>query len=326
MNTKRNLATFFLAITVSCQLFAGLTPDTNIAKSKGIVLYNQFKSISAAQYLMVAAEAGDAESQYYLAESIRKSKHYMTEDAQKWYQAAAEQNDVYAMIQLGRSGEDYCVNMDNCPLSKKTPEEWLKSALDTAKPKAENGDAESMYLMYELTLKPEWLQKSADAGYALAQYWMAVGIRQGDGFFLPWTRKEEVGKWLKLSSEGGYPKAMMEYAAYIYENKGDLEVARHWIEQAALAGYKSGISSYGAYLAHSPSLYDFPLDLIKGYAITSLLTDLDGGGNVQVYVNDTLPEIAEKMTPEEINKAKDFAREWKKNHPPLSFYPDKLSH
>lgn len=154
---------------------------------------------------------------------------------------------------------------------------------------------------------------------------MAIGTRQGDGFYLPWKRHEAVGNWLKLSAEGGYPPAMMEYAAFIYEDQGDLAVARHWIIEAAKAGYNSGISSYGAYSAHSPSLYDFPLDLVKGYALTSLLSELDGGGDVQVYVDETLPEIAAKMTPEQISEAHEFAKKWKATHSPLSFFPEKLS-
>ncbi|MBK5418542.1 tetratricopeptide repeat protein [Pseudomonas sp. TH31] len=315
----------FLALIFSATVEAQLTQQQKEAKIKGLELYNQYKAISATPFLQIAANADDKESQYYLGEAIRKNKRYMTEDAQKWYEAAANQNNIYAMIQLGRSGNDLCTAMDNCPKSKNTPAQWLKSALDLTAPAAEHGNPEAMYLMYELTLKQEWLEKSANSGYALAQYWMATGTRQGDGFFLPWKRNEAVGNWLKLSAEGGYPPAMMEYAAFIFEDKGDLAVARHWISEAANAGYQSGISSYGAYLAHSPSLYDFPLDLVKGYALTSLLKDLDGGGDVQVYVNETLPEIASKMKPEQISEATEFAKKWKATHPPLSFFPEKLS-
>lgn len=129
---------------------------------------------------------------------------------------------------------------------------------------------------------------------------------------------------MKASAESGFPKGMLEYSAYLYENGGDLSVARHWIEEAAKSGYESGVSSYGAYLAHAPSLYDFPLDLIKGYALTSLLTELDGGGNIKPYVDEVLPEIAAKMSAEQIEEAKKFAQQWKATHPPLSFFPDKL--
>lgn len=322
---KSSAINLLLGLIFSSHASAELSPSHIASKKQGLTLYNQYKTVAAIPFLTVAAEAGDAEAQYYLAEALRKNKRYMSSDAQKWYEATAIQNEVYAMIQLGRSGDNLCVNMGNCPKSKKTPAQWLKVALNLTKPVAESGDPEAMYLMYELTLNQEWLEKSANSGYALAQYWMAIGTRQGDGFYLPWKRHEAVGNWLKLSAEGGYPPAMMEYAAFIYEDQGDLAVARHWIIEAAKAGYNSGISSYGAYSAHSPSLYDFPLDLVKGYALTSLLSELDGGGDVQVYVDETLPEIAAKMTPEQISEAHEFAKKWKATHSPLSFFPEKLS-
>lgn len=316
----RILAIVISALTETCAVAAqenGLT--------KGITLYNQLKIDSAIAELKKEAQPGISESQYYLGESLRQRNRYMTSEAKEWYEAAAAQDNLYAMIQLGRSGNDLCRVMNNCPDSGKPPVDWLKNARALAEPLAEKGDAEAMYLMYEITLNRNWLEKSANAGNPDAQFWMAIGDKQGEGFLLPWKRKEAVGNWFKASAEGGNPRAMMEYAAYLYENEGDLKVARHWIKVAAEKGYKSGVSSYGAYLAHAPERFGFELDLVKGYAITSLLKDLDGGGNVQVYVEEVLPEIAEKMTSQQIKEAEDFAIQWKKSHPPLSFFPDKLS-
>jgi len=324
MRTSAFLFSFFLSV-ISHSADAELKPEQILAKDKGLVLYNQLKIDLATPYLKTASEAGDSESQYYLAEAIRQTNRYMTPEAQKWYEAAAHQGNYYAMIQLGRSGNDLCKVMSNCPDPDKRPVDWLKNARALAEPLAEKGDAEAMYVMYEITLNRDWLEKSANAGNPDAQFWMAVGDKQGEGFLLPWKRKEAVGNWFKASAEGGNPRAMMEYAAYLYENEGNLKVARHWIKVAAEKGYKSGVSSYGAYLAHAPERFGFELDLVKGYAITSLLKDLDGGGNVQVYVEEVLPEIAEKMTSQQIKEAEDFAAKWKKSHPPLSFFPDKLS-
>jgi TPR repeat protein len=321
---KKILFTALLIIAFANPASAELSSEQQAAKIQGITFYNQYKTVSATPFLTIAAEAGDHEAQYYLGELLRRKNRYMNTEAQKWYEASAAQGDLYAMIQLGRSGDDLCKTMQHCPEAKKSPAERLTHATDLAKPKAEQGDAEAMYIMYELTLNRAWLEKSANAGDATAQFWMAIGDKQGEGFLLPWKRKDAVGNWFKASAEGGNPRAMMEYAAYLYENQGDLESARHWIKTAAERGYESGVSSYGAYLAHAPALFDFKLDLIKGYAITSLLKELDGGGNVQAYVEEVLPEIAAKMTPEQLKEAEKFAVEWKTTHPPLSFFPDKL--
>lgn len=290
----------------------------------GVVLYNQLKLGLAIPELKKEADSGNLDSQYYLAEALRKRSRYMTAEAQQWYEAAAKQGNYYAMIQLGRSGDDLCKRMNNCPNPIKAPVDWLRNARDLAQPRAEHGDAEAMYVMYEITLDRSWLEKSALAGNATAQYWMAIGDRQGEGFFLPGRRNASVGNWLKASAEGGNPRAMMEYAAYLHENSGDLETARHWIRTAAERGYESGVTSYGAYLAHAPERFGFEFDVVKGYAITSLLKELDEGGGMQSYVDEVLPEIAEKMTPAQLVSAEKFASEWKAAHPPLSFFPEKL--
>ena len=322
---SRVLLTFIILLVNTSYASAQLSPEQKIAKDKGLELYNQLKAISAVPFLTVAAEAGDHEAQYFLAESLRTKNHYMTTEAKHWYEAAAGQGDLYAMIQLGRNKNDICDIKNDCPTNQTKSIDWLNQARDLAKPKADNGNAEAMFVMYELTLENEWLEKSANsAGFALAQYWMAVGYKQGNGFSLPWKRTEATEKWFKASAEGGYPKSMMEYAAILYE-KSDLNGFRHWNEQAALAGYATTVYGYGSDFAHEPDTYGFPFDIIKGYALVYSLKELDGGGGLQSRVESKLPKIAAKMTPEQIMEAEEFAKKWKTTHPPLSFFPDKLS-
>jgi TPR repeat protein len=147
----------------------------------------------------------------------------MTSEAQHWYEMAAKNGSIYAMIQLGRKSDDLCNKLENCPASTETPAAWLTNAKNLTIAKANDGDAESSYLMYEITLDEQWLEKSANAGYPLAQYWMAVNERQGEGFFLiPGKREASVKRWLMLSSEGGNPKAMMDYLEILYA-EGDME-------------------------------------------------------------------------------------------------------
>lgn len=292
--------------------------------SPGIILYNQFKFDTASPILEEEAQSGNMESQYYLGEALRKRNRHMTPEAQHWYETAAMNGSIYAMIQLGRKNSDLCKIMDNCPTSSKTPAQWLAHARDLALVKANSGDAESLFLMYEITLNDEWLEKSANAGYPLAQYWMAVSERQGKGFFfIPGKRDKSVRNWLKLSSEGGYSKAMNAYLEILYED-GNMESVRHWLEVAAETGDQEAVSNYGAYISHTPDKVGYPLDLVKGYALFTLLKELDGNGGVREYAEQKIEKIAEKMTPGQIEKSKSVAEEWKKTHPPLSFFPEKL--
>ena len=317
------LITLLLSLAFS-QAWAQLTPEQQAAKERGLMLYNQYKE--AVPDLRIAAEAGDREAQYFLAESLRLEKRYMTTEAHHWYEAAAQQGDYYAMIRLGRSGNDLCTVMNNCPPGRKSPEEWLREAQKRAEPQAQQGDAEAMYILAQLTGSRDWMKKAAHAGHAIAQYWMATITSQGEGFFFPpGKRQEAVEKWFKTAAESGHPLSMIYYANIKYENK-EYAAVRHWIEQAAKTGYATAVADLGTYSSHTPNMIDLPLDLIKGYALIYLLRELDGGGNIQSYVEDKLPEIAAKMTPEQIEQAKVFAQEWKATHPPLSFFPDKLGY
>lgn len=303
-------------------LAAQLTPEQQAAKEKGITLYNQYKD--AEPYLRIAAEAGDREAQYYLGEELRSASRFMTQEAQKWFMDAAEQGDLYAMLRLSRSSNDLCSAMKNCPPDSKSAWDWLKQAREQGKARAEAGDAEAMYVMYLATTELEWLEKSAEADYAPAQYLLANRYLEGKSFFFPpWNRSKKVEELLKKSAEGGFAKGMSQYVAILRQN-GDVDGARTWIRKTAEAGMAGAVGTYGAYLAHVPDEVGYPLDLVKGYGLVSLLLELDGGGDAKVYAEDVLPEIGAKMTPEQIEEAKAFAEEWKASHPPLSFFPDKL--
>ena len=228
------------------------------------------------------------------------------------------------MIRLSGSKNDLCVTMKNCPEDRKEPSEWRKMALEAAEKEAHKGNAEAMYLMFRLTGEDKWLEQSAEKGYAFAQYYLATGYRDGKGFYLlPSSRAEVVERLMKASAEGGYPLGMMGYVEALAYKK-DFETLRFWNEKAAEAGYASAVFGYGSYLSKTPSEFGFPYDPVKSYALISTLLELDGGGGLQEYANDILPEIAEKLTPEQIEQAKQLSKEWKATHPPLSYFPDKL--
>jgi len=78
-----SLAIAMTLLFLASQAFAQLTAPQETAKVRGLELYNQMKAISALPFLTVAAEAGDMDSQYYLAEALRKNNRYMTPEAEK---------------------------------------------------------------------------------------------------------------------------------------------------------------------------------------------------------------------------------------------------
>lgn len=314
------ISTFFLF--ASMPSIAQLTANQEQAKKEGITLYNQYKPAEA--QLSVAAEAGDREAQFYLASAIKNDKQYMTPEAFKWYEASAEQGDYYAMLQLSQSDEDLCTAMKNCKAGATSSDEWFTKLIHTAKPNAENGDAEAMTVLYEATGKIEWLEKASNAGYPQAQYKLANLYRDGAGMFIiPGSRNKAVLQLLKSAAESGYPKAMMYYFGEL-RGQNSLIEARHWLEVAADTGYEPAVYNYGYFLAIDPGAIGLREDLIKGHALISTLKILDGGGDVQNYVNQALPQIEAKMTKDQLDQALNFAMKWKSSHPPLSFFPDKI--
>ncbi|CEA01775.1 hypothetical protein BN1049_00532 [Pseudomonas saudimassiliensis] len=316
------ILTFCAALWTSYLPALELTPAQQTAKERGIALFNQFRV--GGSYLLIAAEAGDADAQYYLGEEIRTLNRFITRESQKWLEAAANQGHIYAMIRLGRSGNDLCAVMGNCPSGSKSPGDWLRHAYRVALPLAEQGDPEAMFLMYKITLDTDWRAKAAEAGHAFAQYGEAISIKQGRGFYLFGNRKKAVEKWFKASAEGGYPLSMQYYQEILAE-RDDWEGVRYWQQKAAETGHAESIYTLGAYLSHEPEGAGHELDLVKGYGLISLLLDLDGGGGMLTTAKETLPLVAAKMTPEQIEQALAFAEEWKATHPPVSYFPDKLS-
>lgn len=308
----RALVTWGLLLCVSVA-GAELNDELREAGDRGVALYKQRDWYDSQPYLRKAAEAGDREAQYYLGEALRLSKRYMTAEAQKWYQAAAEQGDIHAMLRLS-SKRDLCGTLRTCSQDQ---DYWRQRARKEGLERAEKGDPQAMSEMYNVTGDPDWLRRAAEAGSPGGQYQLANYYKAGEGwFFLPGARQEAVEKWFKAAAEGGYPPAMMKMFE-ICLDKGDFEGGRIWLQKAAESGLTNAVSTYGAKLAHVSDI-GFPLDRIKGYALVSLIVDLNS--STSEYAKDILVEIEAKMTAEQIKQAKAYAEEWERTHPPLSFF------
>jgi len=315
---QKILAIISCSILFPDSVFAKLTTEQEAAKEKGILLHQQSDWYDSQPLLKIAAESGDSVAQYYLGEAIRLSKRYITEDAKKWYEAAASQGDLYAMLRLSNT-DDLCKEMGSC--AGKSGEEWREHALRIAKERAEKGDSEAMTVLFTAKQGLEWLERAANAGNGFAQKVLAGVYQDGGGWFLtPGSREKAVEKWFKASAESGYAPGMYLYANFLYEHNASKEEVGYWIEKAAEMGHIDAAGGYALTVAHLPDSYGFPLDLVKAYGITYLISKLEGGGVAPEDARRSLPEIAEKMTPEEINKGISFAREWETEHPALSYF------
>ncbi|WP_414159305.1 tetratricopeptide repeat protein [Pseudomonas sp. BNK-45] len=273
---KQTLIGALCGLLFSTCAAAQLTESQQAARDKGLVLYQQSDWYDSQPLLQVAAVAGDRTAQYYLAEAICLSKRYTTVEARKWYEAAAEQGDLYAMLRLSNSS-DLCHQMGTC--TGKAGPEWRKTALKLAHERAEQGDTEAMTVLYTASQGLGWLEKAAEAGDSYAQKLLAGAYEDGAGwFFIPGNRQKAVKKWFKASAEGGYPLGMFSYANYLYENGGSKEEIGYWVKKGAEGGHIGSVSTYASNLAHLPNELDCPLNLIEGYGLTYLMSKFEGGG------------------------------------------------
>lgn len=297
--------------------FGALTPDQSQAKRKGIELYNQNQWFKLEPYLKISAEAGDTESQYFLAETLRHQKLFMTKEAQHWYEEAAAKGHVYAMLRLSENKE-LCTLTEEC---KQDENYWINTARKITKECADSGQKKCLLMMYNATAEIEWLKKSAEAGDSLAQNLLAHRFEEGEGWFLlPSQRQQAVMKWAKASSDAGYPPAMLEWALELAK-EGSAEAAKNALISSAETGYVDAVFEYAAALSsedHSKK-YEIELDKAKSYALFSLLSELGDSSPGDLAQKQT-SILASGMSSDEINHAKKIAQDWKSSHPPLSYF------
>ncbi|EZI23385.1 tetratricopeptide repeat protein [Pseudomonas extremaustralis] len=315
---KQIIISIVLNIFFSCSAVAQLTHEQQAAKDKGLTLYNQSDWYDSQPLLQIAAEAGDRMAQYYLGEAIRLSKRYTTAEAKRWYEAAAEQGDLYAMLRLS-SKDDLCRYMGTC--NGTIGEQWRKQAIKIARERAGRGDTEAMIVLYLANQGLAWLEKAAEAGDGFGQYLLASVYESGKGWFLiPGSREKAIGKWFKASAENGFPPGMYLYTNFLYEHGGSETDVGYWLKKTAEAGHIEAMVSYALNIAHLPERYGLPLDLVKAYGFTYMLSKLEGGGVGPEDGKRNLPRVAEKMNEQEIQEGIAFAKEWEKTHPPLSYF------
>jgi len=306
-----------------------LTDVQQNAQSKGIILFNQLRI--AEPYLQIAAEAGNREAQYFLAEELRQVSHGMTVRARYWYQEAAKQGDLYAMVQLARQPTKLCELDSECKKSSTSPPEWKRIAVERATDLSNQGDGEAMYVLYVLSGNISWLEKSAGTNYGYSNWLLGNYYQDGNGFFLlPGSREKTVKKLYEASANAGYAKGMMSYGAILYK-EGDIDSYREWSIKAAHTGYASSVYGLANDLAHDPDTLHLPYDIVKAYALISLLTKMDGGGGIQGLASIKLKKFRSKMTSVQINEAENLAGHWEADHweadhHPISFYPPKLDY
>ncbi|MET0546231.1 MAG: tetratricopeptide repeat protein [Caulobacterales bacterium] len=222
--------------------------------------------------------------------------------AAAYYRTAAAQNDVDAMVALGRLGID--------GKGLVTPTE-ARSFLSRAA-EANRMDAASLLGRGILAGKlgksdapvaANWLRRAADSGDAEAAYALAIMEMNGDGI----PENDVRGLLdLKRAADKDHPAAMADYGLLVYQGKAgkppSTSDAAIWFERSAKAGDPEGQFLYAYSLAKGEGVGRDP---IKAY-VWLLRSNAQGSSGAPEYDSDRakLKGALEKLLrPDEIAKA-----------------------
>ena len=288
-------------------LIKSVQQQQEIAKKRGMELYNLGEFTHAEAYLKVPACAGDATAQFALGEVFRRQDKAVTEEAKKWYRLAAAQDHVYALMRLA-------------------DEASVKKAQTLAQAAADGGSGEAMLQMYELTQDIEWLKKSAEANFEEGQYILALRYDKDTTLISDSVaRHTAVNDLLKKAADAGFPKAMLWYSNRS-PGSNDKAAKRQWLEKRVQISDVNAVLDYGYALSfdytdeEDVNEYGYEQDLVKGYGLIWLVIDSTRDFFQLDTAISNLAHIGGGMTAEQIESAVTFAQDWKRTHGALSEY------
>jgi len=210
----------------------------------------------AVRWLSKAADAGQADAAAVLA-SILLAQGKGAEARDRLRQAATA-GHLMAAVQLGSLLEAGVGG----EADRETAAEWYRRA-------GQGGEPEGVYRWALLTAdgpdaRVAVMQRSAEAGYPLAQYELAAHLLTAGG------ETAEGIAWLTAAAESGLSRAQHDLAIAYRDGIGtakDDEAFRLWITKAAEAGFPD--SQYGLAVALTDATHGFEADYERAFSLYS---------------------------------------------------------
>jgi TPR repeat protein len=157
------------------------------------------------------------------------------------------------------------------------------------------------YATAMVLLRPLAYQGNAQAQDALAtMYYEGQGVPE---------RHAVAAQWYRKAAKQGYPDAQATLGGMYFVGHGVPQndaKAIHWWRKAAAQGDLSAQNSLGVMYEKGTGV---PMNLAFAYKWYSLAAQ--GDPNYKLLANGELDRIAHLMTPAQIAKAQDLARQWK---------------
>ena len=299
---------------------------------EGYILYQQRYGAVAITPLEEAASRGHPEAAYWVGEILRKRYSFITGEADTFYRQAADGGEVYAMLRFAQKG-NMCGTLRDCDYDHK---QWLDRAEETALARAETGDTVAMMELFSVSWMQgnekaafNWILKAAEAGDAVAQHWLAIGLLSEREMGFYWTeasRRNDILKWLRASAHGGFPKAMTKLAEELRKDR-QLEEARYWVEQMAKTDYFVAVIEGATQIMMGPDVaqiygpeMSYHFEKARPIEGAALLLALHREKGSQASL-DMIDAYREHLTPETLEKAEALSKELLVDTPIIYYLP-----
>ncbi|CAI2797711.1 hypothetical protein K7402_01840 [Pseudomonas fluorescens group sp.] len=230
--------------TLSLPMTTALDELNQSAARAGMKMFWLNNTEEAEHFLTIASAAQFPECQFSMAtcnvyrDGIWHSEHgklssYASEETKKWLKLAAAQNYIPALIQLGDT-------------------ESLETAKTLVSTFPAYKEPEGMYYQYLITDDVSWLEKSAAAGFSLAQFKLAEQYQRHPKLIandaLRLARIEEL---YQESADAGLPLAL--YARVFFgDSTASMAEKRTRLARLADLGHVEAMMEYGHALANMP--------------------------------------------------------------------------
>ena len=199
----------------------------------------------------------------------------------------------------------------------------LGSDIDSIAQKAEQGDAIAQYnlgLMYykgqgvlqDYKEAVKWYLKAAEQGHASAQFNLGLLYYRGQGVLQDYKK---ASKWYRKAVEQGNAPAQVNLGRMYASGRGviqDYKEAVKWYRKAAEQGHAYAQSSLGVIYANGRGVLQ---DYVQAHAWYNVAS-----ANFSELVSELgskkRDQVAELMTPEQIAKAQELAKEYFEKYQP----------
>ena len=244
------------------------------------------------KWFRLAAEQGHAQAQNGLGLKYMQGLGVPVDfdEAIKWFRLAEENGFAKAGfgIEIIRKAQENKTSTSE--ILKAGVNELIKDGIDAAK----SGDFKTAHKIFS---------KYAELGFTKAQYFLGAMHLNGDGVV---ENIKEATKWFKLAGEQGVVKAQFALGC-IYHRGGKVpqnyKEAFKWFGLAAEQGDADAQFELGLMYAQGQGV---PQD----HALAYMWWNICGfNGNKDCVKNRAIVET--EMTPQQIKKAKEMARNWK---------------